>query len=71
MPEVVEKIGQCASLIQLQDRPIRLEVDGGISPANISLVSLAGADTFVSASAIFNNLKGIGHGVTALRKALK
>ena len=30
-----------------------LEVDGGISPGNIAEVARAGADTFVSGSAIF------------------
>lgn len=33
--------------------PIRLEVDGGISAANIRRVADAGADTFVAGSAIF------------------
>ncbi|MBS0595927.1 MAG: ribulose-phosphate 3-epimerase, partial [Proteobacteria bacterium] len=32
---------------------IRLEVDGGIKPANIRQVADAGADTFVAGSAIF------------------
>ena len=34
--------------------PIRLEVDGGVSPTNISEIAEAGADTFVAGSAIFN-----------------
>jgi ribulose-phosphate 3-epimerase len=33
---------------------IRLEVDGGIKLDNIAEVAAAGADTFVSGSAIFN-----------------
>ena len=33
--------------------PIRLEVDGGITPENIQRVASAGADTFVAGSAIF------------------
>ncbi|MDR0458078.1 MAG: ribulose-phosphate 3-epimerase [Burkholderiaceae bacterium] len=35
-------------------RDIRLEVDGGINPANIRRVADAGADTFVAGSAIFS-----------------
>ncbi|MFB3106705.1 MAG: ribulose-phosphate 3-epimerase, partial [Pseudomonadales bacterium] len=31
----------------------RLEVDGGIKPANIARVAAAGADTFVAGAAIF------------------
>lgn len=34
-------------------RAIRLEVDGGIKPANIGAVAAAGADAFVAGSAIF------------------
>ena len=34
-------------------RLIRLEVDGGIKPANIGAVAAAGADAFVAGSAIF------------------
>ena len=34
--------------------PIRLEVDGGVSAANIREIAEAGADTFVAGSAIFN-----------------
>lgn len=34
-------------------RRIALEVDGGITPANIAAAAQAGADTFVAGSAIF------------------
>jgi ribulose-phosphate 3-epimerase len=40
-------------LIDLTDREIWLEVDGGIKPKNIASVAEAGADTFVAGSAIF------------------
>ena len=36
------------------DKTIRLEVDGGVKPDNISRISAAGADMFVAGSAIFN-----------------
>jgi ribulose-phosphate 3-epimerase len=39
--------------IDTAGRDIRLEVDGGIKPANIRRVADAGADTFVAGSAIF------------------
>jgi ribulose-phosphate 3-epimerase len=35
------------------DRPIRLEVDGGINPETAELVVAAGADTLVAGSAVF------------------
>ena len=49
----LEKIEEVRALIDASGRPIRLEVDGGIGPANIAQVADAGADTFVAGSAIF------------------
>ena len=51
---VVEKISYVRKLIDKTSNKVRLEVDGGINPENISVVSEAGADTFVLGSAIFN-----------------
>ena len=50
---VVEKISYVRKLINKTSNKVRLEVDGGINPENISVVSEAGADTFVLGSAIF------------------
>ena len=50
---VLEKIKKLRATLDRQERKIRLEVDGGIKLSNISKVSSAGADTFVSGSAIF------------------
>ncbi len=49
----LKKIREVRSLIDHSGREIRLEVDGGISAANISSVAAAGADTFVAGSAVF------------------
>jgi ribulose-phosphate 3-epimerase len=35
--------------------PIRLEIDGGVTVANIAEIATAGADMFVAGSAIFNS----------------
>jgi ribulose-phosphate 3-epimerase len=35
------------------ERPIELEVDGGITPENVGAVAAAGADVIVAGSAIF------------------
>ncbi len=35
------------------DRPIRIEVDGGINPETAALVAAAGADTLVAGSGVF------------------
>jgi len=51
---VLEKISYMRNLIDKSSNQVRLEVDGGINLENISIVSEAGADTFVLGSAIFN-----------------
>jgi ribulose-phosphate 3-epimerase len=71
MPEVLPKIREVAKMISASSREIRLEVDGGISATTIRQTAEAGANTFVSASAIFNNLGGISKGVKSLKNALK
>ena len=54
IPSTLPKLREARSLIDTSGLPIRLEVDGGVSPTNISEVAAAGADTFVAGSAIFN-----------------
>lgn len=69
-PEVLPKIAQIRRRLDELGSPARLEVDGGISAHTIGQVRDAGADTFVTASAIFKYPQGIDAGVTALRDAL-
>ena len=49
------KIKKLRSLIDQSGKDIRLEVDGGINEQNVKEISIAGADTFVMGSAIFNS----------------
>lgn len=49
-------------------QPIRLEVDGGIKPDNISAVAAAGADTFVAGSAVFGAPDAGGKTYTSIFK---
>ncbi|MDZ7827302.1 MAG: ribulose-phosphate 3-epimerase [Gammaproteobacteria bacterium] len=53
IPGTLDKIAATRAILDRTDRPIRLEVDGGIGPGNIAEVAAAGADTFVAGSAIF------------------
>ena len=53
IPGALKKIERIRTLIERSGRDIRLEVDGGIKTDNIRAVADAGADTFVSGSAIF------------------
>ncbi len=54
IPHTLVKIREARALIDASGFAIRLEVDGGVGPANIRSIAQAGADTFVSGSAIFN-----------------
>lgn len=51
IPSVVEKIRQVKSLVG--ERPIDIEVDGGISPETAGDVARAGANVLVAGSAVF------------------
>lgn len=70
LPKVVEKISRVKDMIA--DRPILIEVDGGITPKTAPCVVAAGADVLVAGSAIFS---GTGehvyrNNITAIREAL-
>jgi ribulose-phosphate 3-epimerase len=51
IPAVVEKIRRVRAMIG--DRPIDIEVDGGITPATAGAVVAAGANVLVAGSAVF------------------
>jgi len=52
MKAMMEKVSKTRAIIG--DRPIWLQVDGGISLETIEIARDAGADTFVAGSAVFN-----------------
>ena len=49
----LDKVSHVKEVIVASQRPIRLQVDGGIKSSNIGRVAAAGADTFVAGTAIF------------------
>jgi ribulose-phosphate 3-epimerase len=53
IPSALEKIKQLKEMIDAHGLPVGIEVDGGITPANIGAVAAAGANIFVAGSAIF------------------
>ena len=53
MHAMMEKVSATKAIIG--DRPIWLQVDGGISLETIEIAREAGADTFVAGSAVFNS----------------
>ncbi len=64
------KISLVREIIKKSGKDIRLEVDGGINLQNIGKVAKAGADTFVSGSAIFNS-KDYKETIASMRHALE
>jgi ribulose-phosphate 3-epimerase len=69
IPYVLDKVREARHLLDASGRYIRLEVDGGVGLDNIRALADAGADTFVSGSAIFN-APDYRERITALRAAL-
>ena len=53
IPEVIPKVERLREMIDKRGLKTEIEVDGGINPDTIHLVSEAGADVFVAGSAIF------------------
>lgn len=53
IPQTLTKLRQARMLIDECGYDTRLEVDGGVTTANIREIAEAGADTFVAGSAIF------------------
>lgn len=51
IPAMIDKVKRVKAMIG--DRPIRIQIDGGVSPETAPLLSSAGADTFVAGSAVF------------------
>lgn len=65
----IEKIQGIRAMIG--DRPIRLEVDGGVTRDNAAVVAAAGADTLVAGSAVFRGSSSIDYAnnIAAIRVA--
>ena len=54
IPHVLDKARKVRKMIDAGGYNCRLEIDGGVGPANIREVAAAGADTLVSGSAVFS-----------------
>ena len=52
---VLQKVEAVRRMINVSERRVRLEVDGGVKVNNIGRIYRAGADTFVAGSAIFGS----------------
>ena len=57
IPYVLDKARAVRKMIDAGKYNCRLEIDGGVGPANIAEVARAGVDTFVAGSAVFGAAK--------------
>ncbi len=69
IPSSLDKLSDARDIIAGSGRSIRLEIDGGIKPDNIAAAARAGADTFVSGSAIFGT-SDYAATIASMRRAL-
>ncbi len=71
LPGSTEKISRLRQMLgERYLKHVDLEVDGGISPANVAEVVSAGANVLVVGSAIFNSKASVAENITALRNAI-
>lgn len=67
---VLEKVRKVRDMIG--DRPIDIEVDGGVTPENAGLVAAAGANVLVAGSAVFKgDPAAYGANISAIRQAAR
>ena len=69
IPYTLEKVKALRKMIDAKKRPIILEVDGGVKVENIGELSKAGADAFVTGSAIFHS-KNYQETISKMRKEI-
>jgi len=55
IPSALDKLREVREIIDNSGHEIRLEIDGGVKVDNIGEIAAAGADTFVTGSAIFGS----------------
>jgi ribulose-phosphate 3-epimerase len=55
IPHILDKARAAREMIDASGRPVRLEIDGGVTLENIAGIAAAGIDTFVSGSTIFGS----------------
>jgi ribulose-phosphate 3-epimerase len=69
IPQTLEKLKRARKMIDDRGLKVELEIDGGVKPDNMALLSQAGADIFVAGSAIFGS-KDYKGTIQKMRKAI-
>jgi ribulose-phosphate 3-epimerase len=70
LAETEGKIRTLRRLLDQRERPIELEVDGGITPASAPRAVAAGARVLVAGSSVFGHAGGIAAGMGSLRESV-
>jgi ribulose-phosphate 3-epimerase len=70
IPQMREKVRRARHMIDSINPDCRLQVDGGVDRDTIRSLYLAGADSFVAGSAIFNDRASISENIRALKDQL-
>jgi len=70
MTEMVPKVAEVRNRLDEIKSSAWLETDGGLTVETIPMVRDAGANAFVSASAVFQHPGGIAAGLRSLRTAI-
>src|SRR6201996_3002540 len=74
IPSALRKLAEARKRLDAINRPVRLEIDGGVKVDNIQEIARAGADTFVAGSAVFGSkdyaqtIRALHDGIQAGRK---
>jgi ribulose-phosphate 3-epimerase len=67
IPSTLKKIRRLSETIVSNSYDVRIEVDGGIGPDNLTEVLTAGADIIVAGSAIFSSEEGASEAVREMK----
>lgn len=71
LPETEGKIRTLRRLLDQRDRPVELEVDGGITAETAPRAVAAGARVLVAGSSVFGHAGGVGSGMRALVESVR
>jgi len=67
IPGALKKISRLRELARNREKPLLIEVDGGITPQTIGTAEAAGADIFVAGSAVFKGEGDYQANIAALK----
>lgn len=70
LPEASIRVKEVSGMLTVQNSPALIQVDGGITPANLNNLYEAGARVIVAATSIFKFPHGIQAGVRSLRESI-